>query len=327
MKLEITFQSARRWPILDLLGRKLVCFLLFTCLGDGFSSFLRASEASPFQLTAAAPSLPVREVNADAAVAGTNGSGHMLAPGNENHLRLLAAALRYQQMNMELIANNLANVNTTAFKASRMRFQDMTRDVAGQTTLLKGAEPVWIKRLFTQGDLYRTGDDFDLAIQGSGFFEVQLPDGTRAFTRDGGFKLNAQGLIVTSEGYSVLGGFQPVPSGVIAILFDNRGQFTYSTASGITTGQVQLARFLNPGGLNAIGHNLYQETPASGTPELGTPGTNGFGELIQGSLELSNVSVVEEKVNLLIAQQAYAVTEQALQTAEKMLQSNPQAKP
>ena len=321
----------------QLLGQKFVWFLLFTCLGGGFSSSLRASEAPSFPLTAATVggtgvsrpqvSPTASEAKTDSSTDGTNSSGHVLAPGNENYLRLLASALRYQQMNLEVIANNLANANTTSFKASRLRFQDMTRDVAGQTTLLNGAEAVSVKRLFTQGELMRTGDNFDLAIQGCGFFEVQMPDGTRAFTRDGGFKLNAQGLIVTGEGYAVLGGFQPVPSGVTAILIDNSGQFTYSTASGATTGQVQLARFINPGGLDAIGHNLYKETPASGTPEHGTPGANGFGELQQGFLELSNVSVVEERVNLLVAQQAYAATGQALQNAEKMWQSNPPAKP
>ncbi len=235
----------------------------------------------------------------------TNYFGHVLASGNENHIRLLAAALRNEQMNLEVIANNLANVNTTGFKASQLRFQDMTSDLEGKTTLLKGAEPVLVKRLFTQGDLIRTGDNFDLAIQGSGFFEVQMPDGTRAFTRDGGFKTDSQGRIVTSEGYPVQGGFQPVSQGVTAILITGSGQVNYSTASGNTTGQVQLARFINPGGLDAIGHNLFKETCASGTPELGTPAANGFGELQQGFLELSNVSVVQERANLIIAQHNY----------------------
>ena len=249
--------------------------------------------------------------------------------------------MQSQQMNLDVISNNLANVNTTGFKMSRLQFQDtlyQTTHAAGSQAgggnmvpaslqVGQGAVPVATERIWTQGDMTQTGGTLDVAIQGTGFFQVQLADGTLAYTRDGAFKRDAQGVVMTNDGHPIQGGFPTVPAGTTNINISSSGEVSYTTASGTTTGQLQIVRFMNPGGLDAIGHNLYKETGASGTPELGTPAANGFGELQQGSLELSNVSVVEEKVNLLIAQQAYAVTEQALQTAEKMLQSNPQAKP
>ncbi|HEX7654635.1 MAG TPA: flagellar hook-basal body complex protein, partial [Verrucomicrobiae bacterium] len=185
-----------------------------------------------------------------------------------------------------------------------------------------GAMQVATERLFTQGEMQQTGSDLNLAIKGNGFFEVQMPDGTLSYTRDGAFKLDSQGRVVTNDGYPVQGGFGAVPAGTTKITITNSGAVTYTTANGDTTSQVQLARFINPGGLEATGHNLYKETKASGTPELGNPGENGYGEVQQGYLELSNVSVVQEMVNLILAQRAYEVNSKAVQAADEMMQQS-----
>ena len=246
-----------------------------------------------------------------------------------------ASGMQSQQMNLDVISNNLANVNTTGFKMSKMQFQDMlyetTKEAGSQQgggnqlpaslQIGQGATPVATERLFTQGEMSKTGSNFDVAIQGNGFFEVQMPDGSFAFTRDGGFKPDSQGRIVTAEGYPVVG-FQPVPSGVTGVTITAGGQVTYAAPSGNVNFQMQLARFVNPGGLDAMGHNLFKQTEASGTPELGNPAENGFGELQQGYLELSNVSVVQEMVNLILAQRAYEVNSKAVQAADQMMQQS-----
>src|SRR5580692_1363937 len=204
-----------------------------------------------------------------------------------------AAGMESQQMNLDVISNNLANVNTTGYKESKLQFQDLlyqtTRaagsqqgggnELPGSLQVGQGAVPVATERIFTQGDLSQTGGNLDLAIQGAGFFQVQMPDGTLAYTRDGAFKTDSEGRIVTSDGYPVQGGFQPVPAGTTNITISSTGQVTYTSASGNTTFQVQLARFTNPAGLDAQVQNLYKETNASGTAELGNPGENGFGQL------------------------------------------------
>jgi flagellar basal-body rod protein FlgG len=247
-----------------------------------------------------------------------------------------AAGMQSQQMNLDNISNNLANVNTTGFKKSKLEFQDLLY----QTTRAAGAEqgggnqlpsslqigqgsvPIATQRVFTNGDLTQTGENLDLAIQGDGFFQVQMPDGTLAYTRDGALQTNSSGAIVTADGYPVEGGFQPVPAGTTNITITSSGAVTYTTASGTTNSQVQLARFTNPGGLEALGKNLYKETTASGNADLGDPGQNGFGQLQQGYLELSNVSVVEEMVNLILAQRAYEVNSKAVQAADEMMQES-----
>ena len=247
-----------------------------------------------------------------------------------------AAGMESQQMNLDVISNNLANVNTTGYKMSKLQFQDLlyqTTRAAGSDQgagnqlpeslqIGQGSIPISTERIFTQGDLTQTGGNLDVAIQGNGFFQVQMPDGTLAYTRDGSFKTNAQGIVVTSDGYPVQGGFQPVPAGATNITISASGQVNYTTASGSTASQVQLARFNNPGGLDAVGHNLYKETTASGAPELGDPDQNGFGELQQGYLEGSNVSVVQEMVNLILAQRAYEVNSKAVQAADEMMQQS-----
>jgi len=247
-----------------------------------------------------------------------------------------AAGMESQQMNLDVISNNLANVNTTGYKESKLEFQDLlyqtTRaagsqagggnQLPGSLQIGQGSIPIATERIFTQGDLSQTGGNLDIAIQGAGFFQVQMPDGTLAYTRDGGFKTNAEGQIVTSDGYPVQGGFQPVPSGTTNITISASGAVTYTTASGTTSSQIQLANFNNPGGLQAQGHNLYTETTASGTAQLGEPTANGLGELQQGYLELSNVSVVQEMVSLILAQRAYEVNSKAVQAADQMMQDS-----
>jgi flagellar basal-body rod protein FlgG len=247
-----------------------------------------------------------------------------------------AAGMQSQELNLDVISNNLANVNTTGFKKSKVEFQELlyqtTREpgadlgsgnqVPTGIQVGQGSRPVATARIFTQGDLTQTGEQLDIAIQGDGFFEVQLPDGSNAYTRDGAFKTDANGRIVTSDGLPVIGGFQPVPPGTTNITIGANGNVTYTGASGTTTFQVQLVRFNNPAGLESLGSNLYKETAASGTPELGTPGQNGFGTLNQGYLELSNVSVVEEMVNLIQAQRAYEINSKAVQAADQMMQES-----
>ncbi len=244
--------------------------------------------------------------------------------------------MQSQQMNLDVISNNLANVNTTGFKTMRPQFQDLLYDttssagsqqgggnqIPSSLQVGQGSVPVATERIFTQGEMQQTGSDMDVAIQGHGFFEVQMADGTLAFTRDGAFKMDSQGRIVTSEGFPLQGGFQAVPTGTTKITITSSGAVTYTTPSGDTTSQIQLARFINPGGLEAQGHNLYKETKASGAPELGNPAENGYGSLQQGALELSNVSVVQEMVNLILAQRAYEVNSKAVQAADEMMQQS-----
>lgn len=237
-------------------------------------------------------------------------------------------------MNLDVIANNLANVNTTGFKKAKIEFQDLlyqTTRAAGSDQgggnqlptsmqIGHGSRPVATARVFTNGDLTQTGERLDVAIQGEGFFEVQMPDGTRAYTRDGAFKTASDGRITTSEGLVLLSGFQPIPPGTTSINLAPSGEVTTKGANGSQSFRVQLVRFTNPGGLEAVGRNLYRETSASGTPEMGNPAENGFGELAQGYLEMSNVKVVEEMVNLIIAQRAYEVSAKAVQASDEMMQ-------
>ena len=245
-----------------------------------------------------------------------------------------AAGMESQQLNLDVISNNLANVNTTGFKRSKAEFQELLYQTTrapgadqGSGNILptgiqvgQGSKAVATSRIFTNGDLTQTGEQLDVAVQGDGFFEVQMPDGTLAYTRDGGFKTSSDGRIVTSDGLPLQAGFQPVPAGTTNITIGSQGNVTYTGANGNTNFQVQLVRFANPAGLESMGGNLYRETAASGTPQLGTPGSNGFGTLNQGYLELSNVKVVEEMVNLIMAQRAYEVNSKAVQASDEMMQ-------
>lgn len=242
--------------------------------------------------------------------------------------------MQAQQLNLDVISNNLANVNTTGFKKSKIEFEDLLY----QTTAQPGAEegsgnqlPTGIQighgskvvatsRIFTTGELTQTGEQLDVAINGDGFFEVQMPDGTTAYTRAGSLKTDSGGRITTSDGLPLAGGWQAVPAGTTNITIASTGAVTYTTSSGTTNFQVQLARFINPDGLESLGGNLYKESQASGPPQLGNPGESGYGSLTQGSLEMSNVQIVEEMVNLIMAQRAYEVNSKAVQAADEMLQ-------
>jgi flagellar basal-body rod protein FlgG len=244
-----------------------------------------------------------------------------------------ASGMETQQYNLNTIANNLANANTTGFKKSKIEFQDLIyqrpRAVGAEAgggnvvptgvEMGNGARVVSTAKVFTQGQLKQTGEKFDIAIQGDGFLQVQKPDGTFAYTRDGGLKVDGQGRVITSDGLIVLSGFQPIPSGTTAVSFSSNGEVTTEGSSGTQNFRVQLARFANSAGLRSLGGNLYEETPASGTAELGNPAENGYGSLLQGYTETSNVSVIEEMVNMIQAQRAYEVNSKSIQTSDEML--------
>jgi flagellar basal-body rod protein FlgG len=246
-----------------------------------------------------------------------------------------ATGMESQQLNLNTIANNLANVNTPGFKRSKIEFQDLlyqkpTRasgaDSGGGNIVPtgievgNGARVAATSKVFTQGQLTSTGEKLDLAIQGDGFFEVQRPDGTISYTRDGSFKLNAQGQVVTIDGLPVLSGFQQVPAGADLAISEN-GQVTVNSSSGSQTYRLTLVRFANPSGLRSMGGNQYEETAASGAPETGNPGEQSFGSTIQGYIESSNVNIVEEMVNLITAQRAYEINSKSIQSSDEMMQN------
>lgn len=245
-----------------------------------------------------------------------------------------AAGMQSQQTNLDVIANNLANVSTTGFKKNKAEFQDLLysnaraagSDAGGGNQIPTGvqighgARLVSTSKVFTEGELTKTDGQLDIAIEGDGFFEVQTADGNRAFTRDGSLKLLSDGRIATNDGLVLQGGFQPIPQGTTNISISSTGEVTTTGASGTSSFRIQLVRFANPAGLEAMGRNLYKETLASGTAEAGNPGENGFGGLQQGMLEMSNVKVVEEMVNLIVAQRAYEVNSKAVQAADEMMQ-------
>jgi len=251
-----------------------------------------------------------------------------------------ATGMEAQQLNLNTIANNLANVNTIGFKRSKIEFQDLLyqkprsagAEAAGGNVIPTGIEigngsrVAATSKVFTQGQVTQTGKELDIAIQGDGFFEVQRPDGTTAYTRDGSFKLNASGQVVTSDGLPVLSGFQAVPTGTTSISIAETGEVTVEGASGSQTYRISLTRFANPAGLKSLGGNLYEETNASGTPEQGNPGEQGFGQVLQRYLEGSNVNIVEEMVNLIVAQRAYEINSKSIQTSDEMLQNVAQMK-
>lgn len=244
--------------------------------------------------------------------------------------------LEAQQTRMTVTANNLANVNTTGFKRSRVAFEDLMYQTVRQTgatgaqdTLLPsgvhlgtGSRVVATEKLNTQGSIQITNNSTDVAINGRGFFQVSLPEGTTAYTRDGSFKLNAEGELVTSGGYRV----QPaisIPEGAISVTIGTDGAVSVQLqgqAAPNQVGTLQLADFINPAGMQARGENLLLETAASGPPQAGTPGVNGLGSLQQGALEASNVNVVEELVSMIETQRAYEMNSKAISTTDKMLE-------
>ena len=230
-------------------------------------------------------------------------------------LHTAATGMMAQELNVQVISNNIANMRTTGYKRQRAEFQDLlyqhVRRVGTQTSdqgnilpagieLGSGVKTVGTPRLMTQGSLVQTGKDYDIAIRGEGFFKILLPDGRTSYTRDGSFELDAQGRLVTAQGNVVQPGLT-IPQNATSIAINAQGQVMV-TPPGSTTptqaGQIQVAVFVNKSGLQGIGDNLFLETPSSGTPQLGTPSTLGFGSLLQSSLEQANVSMVERMAQL-----------------------------
>jgi len=251
-------------------------------------------------------------------------------------LWIAKTGLDAQQTQLDVISNNLANTSTNGFKRSRAVFEDLlyqTQRQPGANTSQStqvpsglqvgtGVKPVATVKNFTQGNLQQTGNSMDVAINGNGFFPVELPDGTQAYTRDGSIQVNSEGVMVTSNGYPILGPVT-VPAQAQGITIAADGTVTAKIAGQTapqTLGQLQLATFVNPTGLSSEGQNLYKETAASGTPTLGTPGQNGSGVLSQGYVETSNVNVVEELVGLIQSQRAYEINSKAISTSDQMLQ-------
>lgn len=250
-------------------------------------------------------------------------------------LRTAASGMYAQQMSIDTISNNLSNVNTHGFKKSQVEFQDLiyqtvqaTHSVRNIGTVVPaelqighGVKPVAIEKSFTQGSPIQTGNPLDLSVEGEGFFRVMKADGNIAYTRDGNFNQSPDGRVVTSDGY-VLDPEVVLPEDTTGVTIDREG-YVYVTVYGSTesqeVGQIELARFTNPAGLRATGQNLFSETDASGIPILGQPGQEGLGDIHQGYLEGSNVEVVEEMVNMIVAQRAYEVSSKAIKTAEEML--------
>jgi len=240
-----------------------------------------------------------------------------------------------QQMQMDVISNNLANVGTNGFKASRPVFEDLIYQTlrepgapsSTQTNLPTGlqvgtgVQPVATERILTQGNLTQTNNPTDVAIQGNGFFQVQMPDGTTGYTRDGSFQTNAQGQLVTSNGY-VLQPPVTIPANATAITVATDGTVSVNqpgSTAPVQVGALQLAVFPNPAGLAAKGGNIYQETASSGTAATGAPGSNGAGTVQAGYVETSNVNVVEELVNMIETQRAYEINSKAISTTDQML--------
>lgn len=239
-----------------------------------------------------------------------------------------------QKLMIDVIAHNLANVNTVGFKKSRSDFQDLmyqTIRQAGSVTATgsqipvgihigMGTMPVGVEKMFMQGDFKDTRNELDLAIEGKGFFKV-ISNGEELYTRAGNFKLDSAGNIVTSNG-DLLQPEMSIPTETVSITIDNTGTVTIFDPGGTGTslGVIELYTFPNSAGLYSLGHNLYRPTDASGEPISGTAGSDGFGTIVQGFLEMSNVDVVEEMVSMIMAQRAYEINSKAIQTADNMLQ-------
>ncbi len=251
-------------------------------------------------------------------------------------LFIAATGMEAQKLNIDVIANNLANVNTTGYKRSRADFQELMYEeiktpgaasaegvqLPSGIQLGLGVRPVAVQKVFEQGDFTPTGNPLDMVIEGDGFFQVIKPDGEIAYTRSGAFKLDSEGRIVTSDGYPI----EPeitIPSDTLEITIGSDGRISV-TQPGSTTpteiGQIEIARFSNPGGLSSIGKNLFEETASSGVPTTGTPGTEGLGTIQQGFIELSNVNIVDEMVQMIVSQRAYEINSKAVQAADDMLQ-------
>ena len=252
-------------------------------------------------------------------------------------LHIAATGMQAQESQLDTISNNLANANTVGFKKVRADFQDLfyqnvrfAGTQTSQTTMSptglqigSGVRMVGTSRIDTQGALKQTGNNLDLAIEGQGFFVIAQPDGTQAYTRSGQFKVDAQGRMTTAEGLPM----DPpvtIPPAATSVSIARDGIVSITLAGQATptqVGSIQMANFVNSAGLNPLGHNLFQATLASGDPQLGTPGTDGRGTLLQGAVEQANVEVVEEMIGLIAAQRAYEVNSKVISAADDMLKN------
>src|SRR3979490_3420358 len=251
-----------------------------------------------------------------------------------------ATGMAAQELNVQVISNNIANLRTTGYKKQRAAFQDLIYDhvrrvgaqASDQGTILPvgidiggGVKTVGTPRLMTQGTLSPTGNDLDLAIRGEGFFKIRMPDGTLAYTRDGSFQMDAQGRVVSAQGNPV----QPtitIPQNSSGLTINAQGQGTAAlpgSTTPTTVGQIGLTRFINKAGLQPIGDNLFTGTPASGAPQDGIPNTDGFGDMQQSNLEQANVEVVTEISDLIAAQRAYEMNAKVVSAPAQMRQSTP----
>jgi flagellar basal-body rod protein FlgG len=252
-------------------------------------------------------------------------------------LHIARTGLEAQQTQLDVISNNLANVSTNGFKKSRAVFEDLLYQIirqpgaqSSQQTQLPsgfqlgvGVHTVATERIHQQGGLQQTNNPLDIAINGRGFFQVQMPDGSVAYTRDGAFQTDSQGTIVTASGYPLIPNIQ-VPQNALVISISRDGLVNVTLPGNPNTvnqvGQIQLATFINPGGLQSNGENLFVETAASGPPQIGNPSEEGVGVLNQNFIETSNVNVAEELVNMIVTQRAYELNSRAITTSDQMLQ-------
>jgi flagellar basal-body rod protein FlgG len=251
----------------------------------------------------------------------------------ERALWSAVTGMRAQELSMDTIANNLANINTTGFKTSHISFQDMLYSSlrtpgadSGEGQLPVGIQVghgtrvAGVARMFQQGALINSGGDFDLAIEGDGFFEVVMPDGDSAYTRDGAFKINGSGEVVTLDGYRVAG-FDSIDPGTTDVTIAPDGSFS-TVVNGVSSNKsrLTLVRFINPAGLRSVGKNLYKATEASGNPQTGqNPGENGVGFLAHRQLESSNVNAAEQLVNMITSQRAYEAASKAIKASDEMM--------
>jgi len=244
--------------------------------------------------------------------------------------------MNVQQVNLDVIANNIANVNTNGFKRSRADFQDLmyqtmrlqgTKSEGGNQVptgiqIGHGAKLAAVQKVFIQGDFQETQNELDIAVEGSGFLQVTMPSGEKAYTRAGSFKRDSDGKIVTSDGYSLEPNIT-VPNNTVSISIKSDGTVSAKISNQSDPqqiGKIELANFPNPSGLKSMGKSLFMETDASGTATVSKPGENGLGTLLQGYLEMSNVNVMQEMISLIVGQRAYEVNSKAIQAADEMLQ-------
>jgi flagellar basal-body rod protein FlgG len=251
-------------------------------------------------------------------------------------LSAAATGMMAQQLRTEVIANNLANVNTTGFKRSRAHFEDLLYQtvqgaaVVGQPDsqtqpsiqVGRGTRLVGVQRLHTQGAMETTNRPLDLAIEGEGFFQVQMPNGQTSYTRDGSFEISDQGALVTSQGYALVPGIK-IPTDATAVTISQTGIVSVTKGQSLEPqelGRIELARFSNPAGLEAQGENLYAATAASGEAVTCMPQEDGFGRTVQGAVESSNVEIVQEMVDMISAMRAYEINSKAIKNSEEMLE-------